>query len=404
MHFFKVITLLLLATLLCAGDTADFEADTSKGKTTFVYVVKPPKSNTLSLDVIINPAYLEEPDKEPAIDILLLIDNTGSMGHIINMIKGQIDEISSFLLASYPNVHIAVASIAEHSPQKTHDAYRVIQAFTNDPVLLKKNIASLRIDPQTNNDIEEPYLYGLSRSLELEWRDESQKIVFFIGDSWAREPDEGFDKTLNTQDDLYTDLVLADYQERQIQICSYYSNQYRNTKKFFTTLSRKTNGFLQQIEANSDVKNDFQSVLKSMVGLNYGVNAPFDAHTTITQNANRFRFDFNFEGIALSEHNLINVQFIYNNSPIGNISIQLVPGKPWGVLILAGLLLFIISALVALVFIYRNIYTTTIIDYAYLRHYAVLLVALIAYVGILFFIWSLIDSPNFPIIWHGFWW
>ena len=406
MHTFKAIILLLLVTHLCAGQTADFAVDTTQGKTAFNYVVKPPQNNRLTLDVAIDPLYLVEPDQEPAIDILLLIDNTGSMGHIIEMIKTQIDDISSFLLANYPNVHIAIASIAEHSPRKNHDAYRTVQEFTADPALIRNNIAALRLDDalSTNNDYPEAYLYGLSRALELQWRDDAQKILFFIGDAWAHDPDKGRDKTPNTADDLETGSMLDLYRARQIQICSYYVDERRDAKRFFTALSRETNGFLKPIERNSNVKNDFQAALRSIVGLNYSVNAPFNAYTRIRQDDNHFFFDVDLNEVALSEHKLVKVLFTYNNSAIGEATIRLVPGKPWGVLISAALLLLIITAAIALRFIYKNIYTTTIIDFAYLRHYAVLFIALLCYMGMMSVLWMAVDTPDFPIIWHKLWW
>jgi hypothetical protein len=403
MHCFKAILLLLLASHLYAGQKADFTADTSQDETVS-YVIKPPENNMLTLDVAIDPVYLVEPDQDPGIDILLLIDNTGSMEHIIGMIKTQIDDISSFLLANYPDVHIAIASIAEHSSDPSHDAYRIVQDFTDDPAVLKRNIATLRIDRKTNHDSPEAYLYGMSRSLELAWRKDSQKILFFIGDAWAHNPDDGRDKTPDTSDDLYTESVLGDYQDRKIQICSYYVDEERKAKNFFTTLSQETDGFIKPIRRNGNVKNDFQTVLRSMVGLNYSVNTPFVAYTDILQNGNHFLFDFDLKKIALNEHKLIKVLYTYNNSNIGEITIRLVPGKPWGVLISFALLLLILTALIALRFIYKNIYTTTIVDFAYLRHYAVLLVALLCYAGLIYVVWMAIDTPNFPIIWNKLWW
>jgi hypothetical protein len=404
MHYFKALLLLLLVTHLYAGQKADFAVDTSKDKTSFSYVIKPPEDNRLTLDVAIDPAYLVEPDKNPGIDIVLLIDNTGSMGHIIEMIKTQIDDISSFLLANYPNVRIAIASVSDHTADKGHDAYRIVQDLTDDPAVLKDSIADLRLDKATNNDYPEAYLYGLSRSLELEWRKESQKILFFIGDAWAHDPDKGLDKTPNTSDDLYAESVLDDYQDRKIQICSYYVDERRDAKIFFKTLSHETNGFLKPVKDNSDVKNDFKSALQSMVGLNYSVNNPFVIHTDIHQNENHFLFDFNLKDIALDEHKLIKVLFTYNNGNIGEITIRLVPGRPWGVLISVALLLLILTSWIALRFVYKNIYTTTIVDYAYLRHYAVLFVALLLYAGLIYLAWMAIDTPDFPIIWNKLWW
>ena len=407
MQSLKAIILLLLVTHLCAAQKADFTVDTTQGETAFGYVVKPPQNNHLTLDVAIDPVYLAEPEKDPGIDILLLIDNTGSMGHIIDMIKTQIDEISSFLFANYPNVHIAISSIAEHAPRKDHDAYRTVQNFTNDPAVIKKNIAGLRLDDaiSTNNDYPEAYLYGLSRSLELAWRDDARKILFFIGDAWAHDPDNGRDKTPNTADDLDTVSLLGIYKEKQVQICSYYVDERRDAKKFFTMLSRETNGFLKPIERNSNVKNDFQAALRRMVGLNYSVNAPFSSYADIRQNENHFLFDFDLKEVALSEHKLIEVLFTYNNGDIGEIAIRVVPGKPWGVLILIALLLLVLTAWVALRFIYKNLYTTTIVDFAYLRHYAVLLAALLCYAGLVYGVWTaIIDRPDFPIIWNRLWW
>lgn len=404
MHYFKALLLLLLAGNLYAAQKADFAVDTSKEKTRFSYVIKAPENKRLTLDVAIDPAYLVEPDKDPGIDIVLLIDNTGSMGHIIEMIKAQIDDISSFLLANYPNVRIAISSVSEHSDDKSHDAYGLVQNFTDDPAVLKENTANLGLDTATNNDYPEAYLYGLSRSLELAWRKDSQKILFFIGDAWAHDPDAGFDKTPNTSDDLYSATILALYKDREIQICSYYVDEKTRVRTFFETLSLETNGFLKPIKNNSNVKNDFKTALQSMVGLNYSVNTPFVLYTDIRQNENHFLFDFDLNKIALDEHKLIKVLFTYNNGTIGEITMRLVTGKPWGVLILAALLLFILTFGAALRFVYKNIYTTTIVDFAYLRHYAVLFVALLFYAGLLYATWIAIDTPDFPIIWNRLWW
>jgi len=404
MRPFKALLALLLAIHLHAVETADFAVDATRGETAFSYTLKPPKNGSLTLDVALDPRYLIEPEKEPAIDIVLLIDNTGSMGHIIEMIKTQIDDISSFLMTSYPNVRIAVASVSDHAPRKGHDAYRVIQTFTDDPAVIRTNIAALALDDAPNNDYPEAYLYGLSRSLELEWRNDAQKILFFIGDAWAHDPDYGGDKTANTPDDLRTEPLLARYKAKQIQICSYYVDERKEAKRFFATISRETSGFLKPIERDNNVKNDFQTALKRMVGLHYGVNAPFDAHTAIRQEGNRFVFDFDLNAALSSGHRLITVLFTYNNGTIGEIAIRLVPGRPWGVLILAALLALVLTAWIALMLVYKNIYTTTVVDFAYLRHYAVLLAAFLVYAGVVYGLWSAIDTPGFPIIWHGFWW
>ncbi len=402
--FFKTIILILFVSGLYANDESKIQIETSKEDIVFNYVIKPPKDNLLSLDISIDSTYLKEPDKDVGVDILLLIDSTGSMGDIIDMIKTQIDEITSFLLIKYPNIHIAIASISEHSTQVNHDAYRTIQDFTNDSKLIKSNIANLRIDDIQNTDYPEAYLYGLSRSLDLSWRDDSQKIVFFIGDSWGHEPDKGLDKKLDTSDDLYTDVVLDTYKDKKIQICSYYVDKKKEAKNYFKKLSEETNGFIKPVQKNSDVKNDFLTVLKSIVGLNYTLNNPFGMSTNISQNENHFLYDIDLSSIDLKENNLIKVMYTYNNESIAEITVRLVSGKPWGVLILLGIVFFVLISYLSLRFIYKSIYTTTIVDYEYLKHYVVLIFALACYVGVMYVTWMAIDIPNFPIIWNKLWW
>lgn len=404
MYFFKTILLILIASGLFASDNSEIKIETSKDKTVFNYVIKPPKDNLLSLDISIDPIYLKEPDKGIGVDVLLLIDNTGSMGDIIDMIKTQIDDITSFLLVKYPNVHIAIASISDHSNHVNHDAYSMIQNFTNDSVLIKNNIAKLDINDIDNRDYPEAYLYGLSRSLDLSWRDDSQKIVFFIGDASGHEPDKGMDKKLNTSDDLYMDAVLDSYKDKKIQICSYYVDKNKKAKKYFKKLSKETKGFVKSVQRNSDVKNDFLSVLKSIVGLNYTLNPPFNMSTNISQNENHFLYDIDLNGVDLKKNKLIKVMYTYNNESIGDITVRLVTGKPWGVFILLAIFLFVLASYLSLRFIYKSIYTTTIVDYEYLKHYLVLIFAFTCYVGIMYGVWIAIDIPNFPIIWNKLWW
>ena len=401
MKFFIIFTIFLS---LYANPLKTIDVVVTKNTSNFNYNIKLRELEHLKLDVLIDEAYQKTSQEYNATDIVLLVDNTASMTNLIALIKSQINNISSFIFNRYPNSQIAIATISDHVDSKNADAYKIIQTFTNNSLSIEQRIKSLKVDDINNTDYEEAYLYGLSESLMLKWRRESQKILFFIGDAWGHNPDAGKDKQLGTKDDLFLNNVLDRYNEEEIKICSYYKDEYDETKEYFKELSNSTYGFSKAIKKSENLQNDFRNILQDVTSVHYTINTPFEKEVLVTKINNHFQFQFDLNPSMLQESQTIEINFINNDNMIGHITIHLVFGKPWGIIILIALISFCLTFFIALKYIYKNIYTTTILDFAYLRHYGVLIFALVLYVSFIYIVWIVINQPNFPIIWSKLWW
>ena len=397
--YFKIIFVLLLVTKLYADDRVDIKAEISQNLSEWSYSVRPPESGTLRLDISLEDAYKKKIDESNSVDIVLLIDNTSSMGDVIDMIKTQMDDISAFLLRNYPNVKIAISSISDHSEE---DVYQLIQDFTGDTGLLKANISTLAL--VNGGDAAEAYLYGLNRVLELSWRETSQKVVFIIGDAYGHSPDNGKDGKPDTADDIHEETLLGAYKEKKIKICSYFNADSNASTKYFANLSDVTDGFSKPIELKSNVRKDFEEMLNAIVGVHYLINEPFHSHAAVKEVDDHYLFDFDLKLLDLTANHLIKVDLTNNRARIGSVSVEFVTGKPWGMLILLGIPLLCFLVYTALKHIYKRTKTTTIVDLAYLKHYAVLVFALVLYAAILFVVWICINQSGMPIIWEKFWW
>jgi len=120
-------------------------------------------------------------DKNPDLDLLFLMDATGSMGSYIQAAKQNIVQISNRLASAEGyNVRFGLVAYRDHPPQD-HTYVTNAFPFTSDVTTMHRNLATL--SAQGGGDGPEAVEAGLQAALEQSWRDTAMKVVVLIADA-----------------------------------------------------------------------------------------------------------------------------------------------------------------------------------------------------------------------------
>jgi PKD repeat protein/lysophospholipase L1-like esterase/Mg-chelatase subunit ChlD len=129
-------------------------------------------------------------DTNVNIDVVFVVDTTGSMGGEIAEVRANLSSLVDQLAATTDSYRVAVVSYRDF-PQRTGSSSdypsRVDQTFTDDPVLIQAAIDSLRA--QGGGDLPETVFSGIQAAIGLPWRPGVTKIAVVIGDAPALSPE-----------------------------------------------------------------------------------------------------------------------------------------------------------------------------------------------------------------------
>ena len=129
-------------------------------------------------------------DTNADIDVVFVVDTTGSMGGEIAQIRADLSILVDQLATTTDSYRVAVVSYRDFS-QRTGDSddypSRVDQTFTEDLDLIQAAIDSLTADG--GGDWEETVFSGIQAAIELPWRPGVTKIAIVIGDAPALSPE-----------------------------------------------------------------------------------------------------------------------------------------------------------------------------------------------------------------------
>jgi hypothetical protein len=129
------------------------------------------------------------------LDIVFVIDSTGSMNPFIEEVKSKVIDIIKKIESAEigPLVNFGIVVYGDHPPQDTI----VTKSFqlTNDHERILRNVQSL---PRTGGgDYPEAVVDGLSHGIDMQWREGSHRVLVLIGDA----PPHGF--TSDPSDDCF---------------------------------------------------------------------------------------------------------------------------------------------------------------------------------------------------------
>jgi VCBS repeat-containing protein len=124
------------------------------------------------------------------LDLVFVIDTTGSMGGTIENVKNEVQSVADKLAAGTSSYRVAVVSYRDQ-PAYTGDpedyASRVDQPFTGDATAVKAAVAGLQASG--GGDTPESAYSGLTAALNLPWRAGVKKEVVLFSDAPAHDPE-----------------------------------------------------------------------------------------------------------------------------------------------------------------------------------------------------------------------
>ena len=205
------------------------------------------------------------------VDIVFLIDASGSMGDEIDQVQDQSMEIMDSVRALVPDSAFGVASFVDYSgfEDPTYGAlyasgddypYRLDQDITEDTALIRS--ALNRIDLLYGNDTPEAYSRALWEMQFLEWREDSKRIVILFGDAFPHDRtffsddygiDPGRDEIAGTEDDLVFVDVVQDLVDEKISVIGVNSGTATDAVKFFEYVTDETGGLYFPLRDAGDI-------------------------------------------------------------------------------------------------------------------------------------------------------
>ena len=124
------------------------------------------------------------------IDIVFVVDTTGSMSGSIYAVKNNIQNIVSSVNAKTKSARFALVTYRDH-PSHGGDATdypsRIETDFTNNIEVIKQAASSMRLGD--GGDWEESVYSGMRAGLDLQWRAGVKKMMIVIGDAPAKDPE-----------------------------------------------------------------------------------------------------------------------------------------------------------------------------------------------------------------------
>ncbi len=116
------------------------------------------------------------------LDLVFLVDETGSMGAYIEEVKGRLVEIIEALRRAplCRSLRLGLVSYRDHPPQDGSFASRVVP-LTDDIASIKKGVE--RMEASGGGDGPESVTDGLYDLVRLEWRPRAARVVVWVGDA-----------------------------------------------------------------------------------------------------------------------------------------------------------------------------------------------------------------------------
>lgn len=133
---------------------------------------------------------LDESKECEKIDLMFLVDTTGSMIDSIRDVRFYISYILDELTQKHKDVRFAVSGVEDHPiypyGEMVNRPYDLIHGFSYDTGSIEK--VSDYLSPIYGGDLSESYAYALrSASNEAGWRDDAKRFIVLFADSYDRD-------------------------------------------------------------------------------------------------------------------------------------------------------------------------------------------------------------------------
>ncbi|WP_394829500.1 VWA domain-containing protein [Pendulispora albinea] len=184
-----------------------------------------------------------KPEQRPQVDLVFVLDTTGSMAELIEGAKAKIWEISRLAQEGKPSPTLRVGLVAYRDKG---DAY--VTRVTDLTTDLDKVYAALTgFRANGGGDGPEHVLAGLNDALnKVHWSSDAQavKLIYLVGDAPAH---------TDYSDGITLAGVLRDANQRGVRISAIRCGDDPDTLAFWTKVSKQTDGEVSTIKAGGGV-------------------------------------------------------------------------------------------------------------------------------------------------------
>lgn len=140
------------------------------------------------------------------LDLLLVMDITGSMGDELESVKSSAGDIVTILRNRVPDMRFGFGVYADY-PNVGGDLgdipWQLIAPFSTNLDSFRSRLSSVSL--QGGGDSAESMLRAVAESAALDWRPDALHVLVMFSDAPSHDPDAGVDGILNTSDDLTFD-------------------------------------------------------------------------------------------------------------------------------------------------------------------------------------------------------
>ena len=195
---------------------------------------------------IVSPNYV--PHSPVELDIVFVIDSTGSMHDEIRTVKEELVGIMDKINSGQPRPDVRVGVVAYRDyPNQEQEYLTKVRGLTSNVNSVEKFI--MGIEAQGGGDYEEAAEAGLDRAInDMKWRKSAHRIIILVGDAPARDyPYQHYEDYGNGPQQYYkhydwTDAI-EDAQDKDIRIYTASgSGMDRDGIEQWKTIARKTGG------------------------------------------------------------------------------------------------------------------------------------------------------------------
>jgi hypothetical protein len=220
------------------------------------------------------------------VDVVFLIDASGSMGDEIDEVQDQSTEIMESVRALVSDSAFGVASFVDYSEftdskyESTYGSgddypYRLDQDITEDTG--DTRAALNRIELLYGNDMPESYSRALWEMQFLDWRADSKRIVVLFGDAHPHDRtffdedygvDPGRDEIEGTEDDLVFEDVVRDLVDERIAVIGVNSDSLsEEAVRTFEYVAEETGGLYFPLRDAEDIPDAVAQLIEEEISI-----------------------------------------------------------------------------------------------------------------------------------------
>lgn len=153
------------------------------------------------------------------LDLLFLMDISGSMGSELNVTKSSIGRIINTLRTEVPDMRFAFGVFSDYGQITSSSGdtpFTLISGFTQDLPQFQSRIDGIGLE--FGGDRNETAVRSLYEASRLAWRNNAIRLVILFTDAPGKDPDPGPDVRFGTADDIQSNDVYASLREQNIRI------------------------------------------------------------------------------------------------------------------------------------------------------------------------------------------